>query len=281
MYFNLGQYEELEVKNFCDFGLYLKKISSNDEEEILLPNKEVTDDISKGDILNVFIYKDFKDRWTATLRKPHIILGEVKSLEVSDINEVGAFLDWGLDKELLLPYDEQTIEIEEGNSYLVMLQIDELDRLYATMKIYQNLRTDHDYELNQEVPITVYNKNEDLGVFVAVDGQYHGLILKHDIHQQLNIGDTLTGRVAQIAPDGKITISLKKEITEQMDLDSSKIYNRLLESENNQLMYNDKSDPKAIKKEFKMSKRAFKRAIGRLYKEKKIEFIDNGIKLIK
>lgn len=277
----LGKVQNLQIDRFTSVGAYLMEHEDKEDasdESVLLPNKELIDTMEIGDTIRVFLYKDFMDRLTATLRKPKIKLGEIEKLEVVDVNEVGAFLDWGLVKDLLLPFDEQKFTVEVGQELLVMLLKDEKDRLYATMRIYQNLVGTFDYEVGDMVTGKVYQESKDLGTLVAIDNKYHGLILKHDLFQPLEIGEYITARVTSVSDDGKLNISLRKKIEDQMDEDVKVILEAL--EFDGILMYNDKSDPKAIKKEFNMSKRAFKRAIGRLLKMKKIEFIKDGIKLI-
>jgi hypothetical protein len=277
----LGEVQNLQIDRFTTVGVYLMEHEDKEDrsdESVLLPNKEVSEDMAVGDVLRVFLYKDFMDRLTATLRRPKIKLNEIKFLEVVDVNEVGAFLDWGLVKELLLPFDQQKFEVKVGQNVLVMLQIDDQDRLYATMRIYQNLTGTDQYEVGDSVTGIVYGESNDLGTLVAIDSRYHGLILKHDLFQKVAIGETVVARVTSVSPDGKLNISLRKKIEEQLD-DDVKLLLEALEFHGD-LMYNDKSDPEAIKKEFNMSKRAFKRAVGRLLKMGKIEFIKNGIRLI-
>jgi predicted RNA-binding protein (virulence factor B family) len=278
--FKLGEVQSLQIDRFTSVGVYLmeNEDESSSEESVLLPNKEVAESMKIGDIVSVFLYKDFMDRLTATTRSPRIKLGEIKLLEVVDVNQIGAFLDWGLVKELLLPFDEQKFEVKVGQKLLVMLRIDEKNRLYATMRIYQNLTGTFDYEVGDTVKGKVYQVSRDLGTLVAIDNKYHGLILKHDLFKELEIGETVVARVANVAVDGKLNISLKKKIIDQMDDDAKEIL-ELLEF-NGELLYNDKSDAEDIKREFNMSKRAFKRVIGRLLKMEKIEITEDGIKLI-
>lgn len=273
----LGKVQNLKIDRFTSVGVYLVD-DQGGEESVLLPNKEVTDEMEVGDIIRVFLYKDFMDRLTATLRRPKIKLGEIKRLKVIDVNEVGAFLDWGLVKDLLLPFDEQKFEVEVDQNILVMLKIDEEERLYATMRIYQNLTGTDAYKAEDKVTGVVYQESSDLGTLVAVDNQYHGLILKHELYKPLEMGQTIVARVTSVSDDGKLNLSLRKKIEEQMDDDVQVILEAL--EFHGDLMYNDKSDPEDIKKEFNMSKRAFKRAIGRLLKMGKIEFVEDGIRLI-
>ncbi|MDM8533144.1 S1-like domain-containing RNA-binding protein [Clostridiaceae bacterium HSG29] len=278
--FKLGEMQELQIDRFTSVGVYLMEhedVENASEESVLLPNKEVKETMEVGDTVKVFLYKDFMDRLTATTKYPKIKLGEVKSLKVVDVNEIGAFLDWGLVKDLLLPFDEQKFEVKVDQRVMVMLKIDDQNRLYATMRIYQNLSGTFDYSVGDTVVGKVYQYSRDLGTLVAVDGKYHGLILKHDLNKELEIGETVTARVTNVSEDGKLNVSLKKQIVEQMDEDASEILYAL--EFKGELPYNDKSDAEDIKEEFNMSKRAFKRAIGRLLKLGKIEITEDGIKL--
>lgn len=273
----LGKVQNLEVDRESEFGLYLVNPDDEGDASVLLPNKEVRDSMEIGDTIRVFLYNDFLDRLTATVKRPTIELEQIKMLEVIDVNETGVFLNWGLVKDLLLPFNEQKYELSVGDNVMVTLEKDDIGRLYASMRIYDNLVGTFDYEVGDKVQGTVYKTNSDLGVLVAVENKYHGLILKHDIFKDLEIGETINARVTNVSVDGKLNLSLKKKIEEQMDDDVMLVLEAL--EFDGYLMYNDKSDPKSIKEEFNMSKRAFKRVIGRLLKMDKIEFIKDGIKL--
>ncbi|MGM0379490.1 MAG: CvfB family protein [Bacillota bacterium] len=273
----LGKLQNLEIGREAETGMYLIDPSDDSQEEVLLPNKEVVDTMEIGDTLRVFLYQDFKDRLTATLRRPTIKLNEIQELEVIDVNETGAFLNWGLVKDLLLPFSEQKYKVECGDEVLVTLKKDDKQRLYASMRIYDNLEGTDKYEKDDWVTGVVYSKSKDLGVLVAIDNKYHGLILKNEIFQNVKIGEIVNARVTNVDHEGKINLSLRDRKEDQLDEDVKTILNEL--SFDGVLMYNDKSDPKEIKREFNMSKRAFKRAIGRLLSMDKIEFIKDGIKL--
>lgn len=273
----LGKLQNLEIGREAETGVYLIDPSDDLEEEVLLPNKEVVDTMEVGDSLRVFLYQDFKDRLTATLRRPTIKLNEIKELEVIDVNETGAFLNWGLVKDLLLPFSEQKYQVECGDEVLVTLKKDDKQRLYASMRIYDSLEGTDKYEKDDRVTGVVYSKSKDLGVLIAIDNKYHGLILKNEIFQNVKIGEIVNARVTNVDHEGKINLSLRDRKEEQLDEDVKTILNEL--SFDGVLMYNDKSNPEDIKKEFNMSKRAFKRVIGRLLSMDKIEFIKGGIKL--
>lgn len=270
----LGKIQQLKIAQESDYGFYL-----TDEEEstlVLLPNKFVTADMNLDDEIEVFIFKDSEDRLTATTQTPDLVLGEINYLNVVDITEIGAFLDWGLDKDLFLPFKEQKDPVEIGQSYVVGLYLDKSNRLCATTRVYDLLSTNHSFEVNQKVSCIVYQNNHSLGALVAVENKFHGLIPARELTQRLEIGQTIECRISSIREDNKLILSLKEKINEQIFIDSEIIYKKL-ESNNGFLPFNDKSSPDSIKSEFKMTKNAFKRAVGKLLKDKKIEFKDFGI----
>ena len=275
--FHLGESQELYVVKEVGFGIYLGE-EENATEKVLLPKKEVPEGIKAGDILEVFLYKDSQDRLIATTRTPKVRLGETAVLRVADTGKIGAFLDWGLEKDLLLPYSEQVVKVQKGEKYLVGLYIDKSDRLCATMKVYDFLRTDSPYKTDDIVEGTVYGKNPEYGVFVAVDNKYNGMLQNKEIVRKLKIGEKVQARVLSVREDGKLNLSLREKAYLQMDVDSAKILEKLKENDGF-LPYHDKSAPEDIRSEFGMSKNEFKRAIGRLYKSKKIKISKTGIEL--
>lgn len=266
----LGEKQILTVVKTVDFGVYL----GSDEERVLLPKKQVPVGIEPGDPVEVFLYKDSSDRLIATTQEPKITLGELAVLEVVDVGRIGAFLDWGLEKDLLLPFKEQTVKVEKGDRCLVSLYVDKSGRLCATMKVYPLLRTDSPYQKDDTVRGTVYEVNRDIGVFVAVDDRYSALIPKREVYGKLYPGQQIEARVAAVKADGKLDLSVRSRIPEQMDADAEKIMERL-EGNGGVLPFTDKADPERIRDEFGMSKASFKRAVGRLLKEGKIK-IDHG-----
>lgn len=266
----LGEKQILTVVKTVDFGVYL----GSDEERVLLPKKQVPVGIEPGDPVEVFLYKDSSDRLIATTQEPKITLGELAVLEVVDVGRIGAFLDWGLEKDLLLPFKEQTVKVEKGDRCLVSLYVDKSGRLCATMKVYPLLRTDSPYQKDDTVRGTVYEVNRDIGVFVAVDDRYSALIPKREVYGKLYPGQQIEARVAAVKADGKLDLSVRSRIPEQMDADAEKIMKRL-EGNGGVLPFTDKADPERIRDEFGMSKASFKRAVGRLLKEGKIK-IDHG-----
>ena len=193
---------------------------------------------------------------------------------------IGAFLSWGLLKDLFLPFKEQTYRVKEGDMILVSLYLDKSQRLSATMRLYNLLSTDSDYKNEDSVTGTVYELSDKYGAFVAVDNKYSALIPRDELFRDLYIGERIHARVKEVKADGKLTLSIREKIQFQMDKDSKNIMDKL-EAAGGFLPYHDKSSPESIKNEFAMSKASFKRAIGRLYKEKKITISDSGIRLHK
>ena len=271
----LGEKQVLTVVKIVDFGVYL----GSDEERVLLPKKQVPEGIEVGDPVEVFLYKDSSDRMIATTKEPKITLGELAVLEVADVGRVGAFLDWGLEKDLLLPFKEQTVKVEKGDSCLVSLYVDKSGRLCATMKVYPLLRTDSPYQKNDTVRGTVYGISREFGVFVAVDDRYSALIPRREVYGRMFIGQQVEARVADVKADGKLDLSVRGRIPEQMDADAQQIMERI-EKNGGSLPFTDKADPERIKTEFGMSKAAFKRAVGRLLKQRKITIDENQGKIL-
>lgn len=273
----LGKKQTLMVVKMSEHGVYLNTCLEAKERPVLLPSKEVPEDLAVGNMLEVFIYRDSEDRKIATLMEPKLVLGELAPLKVVSINHLGAFLEWGLARDLFLPFKQQVGKIKKGQTYLVGMYIDKSDRLCATMKVYDLLRTDSAYESGSEVRGTVYSIKPAFGAFVAVDNKYHGLIPTKEFYGKLGLGETVSLRIKEVKPDGKLELSMRKPIHFQMEDDVKKIMD-LLESHEGYLPYHDKSSPEAIKDMFQMSKAGFKRAIGRLMKEGVIEIRPDGIK---
>ena len=271
----LGEKQVLTVVKKVDFGVYL----GSDEERVLLPKKQVPEGIEAGDPIEVFLYKDSSDRMIATTKEPKITLGQLAVLEVVDVGRIGAFLDWGLEKDLLLPFKEQTSKVEKGDRCLVSLYIDKSGRLCATMKVYPLLRTDSSYKKDDTVNGTVYEISRDFGVFVAVDNKFSALIPKREVYGRMYIGQQIEARVAAVKADGKLDLSVRSRIPQQMDADAQKIMERL-EKSGGVLPFTDKADPERIRDEFGMSKAAFKRAVGRLMKQGKIRIDEKQEKIL-
>lgn len=276
----LGKTQELIVTKKVDFGVFLNTPTGDDSEKILLPKAQVPKDTQLNDVLTVFVYRDSEDRLIATTLEPDITLGGVARLRVKDVTKIGAFLEWGLPKDLFLPYKEQLYKVKEGDAVLVTLYIDKSERLCATMHVYDNLLCSSDYKKDDEVFGRVYEISKNFGVFVAVDDKYSALIPQKEIFYEYSINQPVYARVSQVLEDGRLTLSVKRKIPEQMNEDAEYIYDCLVDA-GGFLPFHDKSDPDAIKNRFHMSKNAFKRAIGNLMRNRQITIEKNGIRLNK
>ena len=281
----LGYTQTLVAVKKTDFGLFLTDIDKKDDknralgDEVLLPKNQVTEDMRVGSEIEVFLYKDSEDRMIATRLVPYIKIGEIKKLKVKEVNKIGAFLDWGLPKDLLLPFKEQIYEIKPGDEILVTVYIDLSDRLCATMDLYSRLSLLPPYQKDDMVKGTVYQVHEQFGAYVAVDNKYSALVPKKELHCELKPGDEIEARVLEVKEDGKLDLSLRQKAYVQMDEDSALILDKLKQA-GGSLPYQDKSSADEIKEEFNLSKAAFKRAIGRLYKERVIVIEKDGIRLV-
>lgn len=273
-----GEKQVLVMVKQVDFGVYLAETMSKTEEKVLLPAKQVPEDLELGDPIEVFLYKDSKDRPIATTQTPAMMLRQFARLKVVSITKIGAFLDWGLEKDLFLPFREQTMPVKEGDEILVALYLDKSSRLCATMKVYPYLDLDSDYVAGDEVTGIVYEISPNFGAFVAVDYKYSALVAKKELTKELVVGQEITTRVTAVKEDGKLDLSLRQKAYLQMDEDSEKIL-QLLQSNKGVLYIHDKSAPEDIRYVTGMSKNEFKRAIGRLYKEHKIHLKDDRITL--
>lgn len=273
----LGKTQTLYVVNQVDFGVYLGETANAPAaERVLLPKKQVPEEIRTGDTLEVFIYKDSQDRLIATTRKPVLQVGELAVLPVAQTAKVGAFLDWGLEKDLLLPFREQTARVREKDECLVALYVDKSSRLCATMKVYHYLSTDSPYQAGDMVRGRVYEISDRFGIFVAVDDKYSGLIPHQEAQGNYHVGDVLTIRVSQVKEDGKLTLSSRQKAYLQIEEDAHMILG-VIEEFGNVLPFDDKADPKVIQREFGLSKNAFKRGVGHLLKAGKIRMEDGKI----
>ncbi|NMA84680.1 MAG: S1 RNA-binding domain-containing protein [Epulopiscium sp.] len=273
----LGEVQKLIIKRFTTVGAYLNVNEAEAEDDILLPKAQLPEDAEVGDKIEVMVYNDSEDRMIATVNRSKLQVGEVGRLKVVSQTRIGSFLDWGLEKDLFLPFSETVGSVELGKEYLVGVYIDKSDRLCATMNIRNFLYTDSPYKANDKVKGTIYNIHPDLGAFVAVEDQYEGLIPKKELFELYQVGDIVEARVTNVQEDGKLDLSLREKAHIQMDKDAKFIVSKL-ENAGGFLPLNDKSSPAQIKKELNMSKAGFKRAIGRLYKEKLIVFEDGGIR---
>lgn len=271
---NLGKKVRLMIVKQVDFGVYL----GNSQEKVLLPKKEVPKGAELGDPVEVFLYKDSSDRLIATTGEPKITLGELKVLKVADTGKIGAFLDWGLPKDLLLPFREQTGKVKKGDEILVSLYVDKSDRLCATMKVYEKLRQDPPYQKDDRVEGIIYDSSDNFGMFVAVDDCYSALIPKREVFGDMRVGDRIQARVVRVKEDGKMDLAVREKAFMQMDADAKMVLKKIQEN-GGRLPFTDKAEPEQIKKEFGLSKNAFKRAVGRLLKEGKIKIGEKSIEI--
>ena len=277
----LGKKQKLLVVKTVDFGIYLgEDRNAPQNERVLLPSKQVPEGTKVGDEIEVFIYKDSQDRLIATTREPMLQVGQTAVLKVKQVTRIGAFLDWGLEKDLLLPFKEQTAKVKKGDEVLVALYVDKSGRLCATMKVYEKLRTDSPYKKDDHVEGIIYETSDNFGVFVAVDDCYSALIPKREAFGRLRVGDRVSARVLKVREDGKLDLSVREKAFLQMDADAAMIMKRM-EEYGGKLPFNDKVDPEVIKQEFGLSKNAFKRAVGRLLKEGHIKISEKNIEMKK
>ncbi len=276
----IGKSQELTVVKTVDFGVYLAEGEDPSAERVLLPKKQVPKDCKKGDQIQVFLYRDSSDRLISTTNTPALQLNELAALKVVEIGKIGAFLDWGLEKDLFLPFKEQTRRLSVGEDVLVALYLDKSNRLCATMKIYPYLKTNPPYEIGDSVSARIYEENPKYGQFVAVEDCYSGLIQNKDTQGHFRVGDCLTVRIVNIREDGKIDATPKQKVYLQMEIDAQEIYAQI-QRRGGALPFDDHAAPELIKKEFGLSKAAFKRAIGHLLKERKIQIHDGQISLKK
>ena len=275
----LGEKQKLIVVKKVEFGVYLAEQVEH-EKRVLLPAKQVPQGTELGDEIEVFLYRDSKDRIISTTQEPKLKMGEAKPLKIISVQRIGAFLDWGLEKDLFLPYKEQEGKIQEGDEILVRLYIDKSGRLCGSMKeIYEIVETDSPYRSGDMVTARVYEFSDNFGTFAAVDDRFSALIPRHEDHSFLRIGDKVEARVTGVKPDGKLDLTLRKKAYQQMDEDALQVL-ALLEEYDGELPFNDKASPEVIMQETKMSKNAFKRAVGRLYKERKIVITGKSIRKI-
>lgn len=247
------------------------------EEKVLLPAKQVPEGAGVGSELEVFLYRDSKDRLIATTKSPLLEMGSVARLKVAEVAKIGAFLDWGLEKDLLLPFKQQTYRVKAGDTPLVSLYIDKSNRLCATMNVYPNLRQDSPYEKDARVTGQVYEVSDNFGAFVAVDDIYSGLIPKKELYGEIKPGDVVDARVTEVKADGKLNLSIREKAYLQIGDDAEKIM-ELIESYDGVLPFTEKASPEVIRRETNMSKNEFKRAVGNLLKNGRIDITEGKIR---
>jgi uncharacterized protein len=273
----VGTYNELEVIKQMDFGIYL----GDGSVEILMPQKWVPQGTQIGDTLDVFIFRDSEGRLIATTIKPYAIAGEFAFLEVQQANNMGAFLDWGMEKNLLVPFREQPFPLEEGKSYVVFVYVDEeTDRIVASAKLNKFIERENiDVKAGDVADLLIYSET-DKGYNAIINNLYNGLIYRNEVFDTVRIGDRLKGYIKQVREDNKIDLSLQKSGFELVDDVKWKIL-KLLKEKNGFLPLHDGSSPEEIKSALQISKKAFKKAVGALYKEQLVKLTPKGVELRK
>lgn len=273
----IGKQHKLKVMRFAEQGLYLV---DDENDEVLLPNRYITDNMPVYKEVEVFVYKDSEDRLVATTETPKIKLNDFALLKVNDAAPFGAFLDWGLQKDLLVPNNQQAQDMQVGKSYLVYMYVDEeTDRLVASSKFNQFLNN-AELTVNEgdEVDLIIANQSS-LGINTIINGKHKGLLYHNEVFTDIKPGDRLKGFIKKIREDNKIDVSLQKQGYGNIEPNSELILEKLKENDGF-LELNDKSDPELIKAKLNMSKKTFKKAIGTLYKQKLIKFEDGGVRLV-
>lgn len=273
----LGEVQELRIVKKVEFGVYLAE-QENAADRVLLPGKQVPERAGCGDVIRVFVYRDSEDRLIATTAVPKATLHKIAPLEVKEVTKVGAFLDWGLEKDLFLPYKEMIGRVRPGEEILVRVYIDKSNRLCASMKgLYQCLSQKAPYEVGDQVTGRIYEFGHDFGTFVAVDDKYSAMIPRHEDMSGYRIGQLISAAVTGVKEDGKLDISLRKRAWQQMDEDAAMLL-ELLDSYAGVFPFTEKASPEVIQRETGLSKAAFKRAVGRLYKEHLIDLSEGKIR---
>lgn len=275
-----GKKQTLVMIKRVEFGIYLAETMKDAENKVLLPKKQVPADMEVGDPIDVFLYKDSNDRPIATVKEPKLTLGQTARLRVVSVGKVGAFLDWGLEKDLFLPYREQTTQVKAGDEVIAALYLDKSERLCATMKVYPYLQKESPYQKDDVVTGMVYEISHNFGAFVAVDDKYSALIPKKELYGELHVLQQISARVTGVKEDGKLDLGIRQKAHLQMSEDADKVQS-LLREKKGFLPLHDKSSPEQIRETIGMNKNEFKRAIGHLYKEHLITLESDGIRLKK
>lgn len=275
-----GKKQTLVMIKRVEFGIYLAETMKDAENKVLLPKKQVPADMEVGDPIDVFLYKDSNDCPIATVKEPKLTLGQTARLRVVSVGKVGAFLDWGLEKDLFLPYREQTTQVKAGDEVIAALYLDKSERLCATMKVYPYLQKESPYQKDDVVTGMVYEISHNFGAFVAVDDKYSALITKKELYGELHVLQQISARVTGVKEDGKLDLGIRQKAHLQMSEDADKVLS-LLREKKGFLPLHDKSSPEQIRETIGMSKNEFKRAIGHLYKEHLITLESDGIRLKK
>jgi len=273
----IGEFNTLKAKRQTDNGFYL---ICDEDDEVLLPNKYIPEDFAIGDLLEVFVYKDSEDRIVATTDEPFGIVGEYAYLKAKDITPIGAFMDWGLEKDLLVPFREQRNRIEANRSYIIHIYLDEQSGRIAGSNKYLDFVEDlpEDYKEGDEVELLIANKT-DLGFNAIIDDVSIGLIFHNQVHQDLRMGLRMTGYIKTIREDGKVDLILQEEGQKNVDKSAKDILKQIVKA-GGFLPLHDKSGPDEIKNELGVSKKTFKKAIGALYKNKMITIEAEGVRAV-
>jgi hypothetical protein len=277
----LGEVQTLKVIKHTPQGVYLNETEPEEGTEsgdILLPKRYVPENLEDGQTMEVFVYRDSEDRMIATTKVPLIRMGEIAWLKVVDVTTRGTFLDWGLERDLFLPTKESTRIVKKGQKCLVGLYVDRTGRLCATMNLYRLLDHNAPYQLEEWVEGTVYDIKKDFGAFIAVDDRFSGLIREREITSDLKVGDTVKVRVVEVREDGKLTLSLRDKAHKMIDGDAVRLHDALVKA-GGFLALDDHSDPDVIHHVLGMSKKAFKRAVGRLLRDGIIDKTETGTQL--
>ena len=277
-----GYFQTLEIDHMSSHGAYLFDFTEDGDkkETVLLPKNQVEENLKAGDRLDVFVYFDSEDRLVATVNKPAITMGKVARLKVLEVNKIGAFLDWGLEKDLFLPYAEQTRKVAKDDEVLAALYADKSGRLCATMNVYPYLSERSPYHAGQTVEGEIYAVLPNFGAYVAVDDMYSAMIPKEDMQKDHEVGKRVSAKIAMVLPDGKLRLMVREYAYKAMDTDAVDIYDKIKEEYEGVLPFDDKASPERIKEVFGLSKAAFKRAVGKLYKEEKISIEEGRIEII-
>ena len=274
---NIGQYNTLKIDRDTQVGLFL----TDGKDDVLLPNKYVPKVFEIGEEIIVFVYLDHEQRPVATTLEPYILLNEFALLRVNYVNQVGAFMDWGMEKDILVPFKEQARPMEKGKRYLVYLYMDEkTNRLVASSKTNQFLNNDELTVGNGEEVELIVSHITEVGINVIINEKHKGLLYKDEVYDDIRTGDRLRGYIKNIRPDNKIDVALQIQGYQSIEPNAEKILSELRASRGF-LRLNDNSHPEDIKTVLKMSKKTFKKAIGALYKDKIIEIKEDGIYLVK
>lgn len=279
--FKIAEIQTLYVEKTVEYGAYLVEEENKDvpvpgkDQHVLLPKKQVPEGVKRGQAIEVFIYRDSDDRIIATTTIPKVTLHKVARLTVSDVGKIGAFLDWGLEKDLLLPFAEQTKRVSKGEEVLVAVYLDKSNRIAATMNVYPYLEVNSTYKKDSQVSGTVYEMSDNFGAFVAIDDLYQGLIPKRELYGKVEIGDQVTARVSKVREDGKLDLSIREKAYIQIESDAKQVLD-IINSYNGVLPFSEKADAEVIKRETGMSKNQFKKAVGNLYKNRLIEITPEG-----